>query len=318
MTNEILVSILCMTYNHENYIKDTLEGFINQKTDFKYEIIVNDDASSDKTPQILKNYENKYSHFFFPIYQVENQYSKGVDIVVDILLPKARGKYIAFCEGDDYWIDEYKLQKQVNALETNLEVDGCVHRVKVVSEKNGTDIRFCAPENMDTIIPTSKVISEGGGYIGTCSIMYRKEVASYRFAFEDVINFDYTYQIKMSLKGGVIYLNDCMGVYRINTIGSWSSIITKDSEKAKIHLNKVLNMLIQLDQDTGNKYDFAIKCAIGRAYMEYFLREGRVLAVLKKEYYQYFKLLNLRVRIGYYKSATIIKIKRILGRLGFI
>lgn len=121
-----LVSIICLTYNHEAYIKDALEGFVMQKTNFAFEIIVHDDASTDNTASIVKSYELKYPKLFANIYQTENQYSKGNGDVGRIVFGAARGKYIAMCEGDDYWIDPLKLKKQTDFLETNEEY-GLVH-----------------------------------------------------------------------------------------------------------------------------------------------------------------------------------------------
>jgi glycosyltransferase involved in cell wall biosynthesis len=115
-----LVTIICTSYNHENYIKECLDGFIMQQTNFSFEIIVHDDVSTDATIQIVKEYESKYPHLFNNIYQTENQFSKReVNIWGDIIIPKSKGKYIAICEGDDYWTDPYKLQKQVDFLEQN-------------------------------------------------------------------------------------------------------------------------------------------------------------------------------------------------------
>ena len=113
------VSILCDTFNHEKYIRETLEGFLKQRTEFPFEIIVHDDASTDNTPAIVKEYAEKYPQIIKCILQKENQYSKKVNFWSDITFPKAQGKYIALCEGDDYWIDELKLQKQVDFLENN-------------------------------------------------------------------------------------------------------------------------------------------------------------------------------------------------------
>ncbi|MDD2495369.1 MAG: glycosyltransferase, partial [Tissierellia bacterium] len=116
---EPLVSICCLTYNHELYIRDTIEGFLIQKTTFPIEVLIHDDASTDKTAEIIKEYELKYPNLIKPIYQLENQYSKGVSVSATYNFPRAKGKYIALCEGDDYWIDSLKLQKQVDFLEEN-------------------------------------------------------------------------------------------------------------------------------------------------------------------------------------------------------
>ena len=121
-----IVSICCITYNHENYIRDAIEGFLMQKTTFPIEIIIHDDASTDKTAEIVKSYAEKHPDLILPILQAENQYSKGIPIST-YAYPKARGKYIAFCEGDDYWTDPYKLQKQVDFLESNPDCSWCFH-----------------------------------------------------------------------------------------------------------------------------------------------------------------------------------------------
>lgn len=115
--NEILVSVSCITYNHALYIRQCLEGFVIQKTTFPFEILIHDDASTDGTADIIREYEKRYPHLFKPIYQIENQYSKGVRISATYNFSRAKGKYIAMCEGDDYWTDPLKLQKQVDFLE---------------------------------------------------------------------------------------------------------------------------------------------------------------------------------------------------------
>ncbi|TGY67494.1 glycosyltransferase [Phocaeicola sartorii] len=112
-----LVTIQCLTYNHEPYIRQCLEGFVMQQTDFCFEVIVHDDASTDGTANIIREYEQKYPDIIKPIYEKENQYSKHDDSLIRIINEHTRGKYIAFCEGDDYWIDSLKLQKQVDFLE---------------------------------------------------------------------------------------------------------------------------------------------------------------------------------------------------------
>lgn len=110
----IMVSIRCTVYNHEPYLRDCLEGFIMQKTNFRIEAIVHDDASTDGSATIIKEYAEKYPDIIKPIYEVENQYSKHNGSLERIMNEACKGKYIAFCEGDDYWIDPLKLQKQVD------------------------------------------------------------------------------------------------------------------------------------------------------------------------------------------------------------
>lgn len=121
MENDVMVSIVCTTYNHEKYIRQCLDGFIKQQVNFKYEILIHDDASTDKTAEIIREYEIKYPDLLKPIYQIENQYSKRIPVMATYNYPRVKGKYVAICEGDDYWIDPLKLQKQVDFLEKNPE-----------------------------------------------------------------------------------------------------------------------------------------------------------------------------------------------------
>lgn len=121
-----LVTISCITYNHKDYIKEAIEGFLAQETTFKIELLIHDDASTDGTGEIVKVYANKYPDIIFPIIQSSNQFSKDLKIRNTFHYPIAKGKYIALCEGDDYWTDPLKLQKQVEFLEGNEEY-GLVH-----------------------------------------------------------------------------------------------------------------------------------------------------------------------------------------------
>ena len=117
MDTKPLVSICCATYNHEPFIRDAIEGFLMQEVNFPIEILINDDASTDRTPDILREYEEKHPDLIKVVYQEENQYSKGIKPLPQLLLPLAKGKYIAVCEGDDYWNCRHKLAKQIGFLE---------------------------------------------------------------------------------------------------------------------------------------------------------------------------------------------------------
>ena len=119
MQRKPLVTIFCLTYNHAPFIRKAFEGFLMQKTTFSFEIIVHDDASTDGTQEIIREYVQKYPTLFVPILQKENQYSQRINAFDKYVRPKVRGKYIAFCEGDDYWISSDKLQKQIDYMEAH-------------------------------------------------------------------------------------------------------------------------------------------------------------------------------------------------------
>ena len=128
MKQKPLVTVSCIAYNHEKYIARALDSFLKQKTDFPFEIVIHDDASTDRTAEIIREYAEKYPDIIRPMYQTENQYSKGISNISGAFnFPRAEGKYIAMCEGDDYWIDDTKLQRQADYMEAHPECTMCFH-----------------------------------------------------------------------------------------------------------------------------------------------------------------------------------------------
>lgn len=139
MSETPLVSICCLAFNHEPFIRQCLDGFLMQETTFGIEILIHDDASTDNTADIIRAYADKYPDIIFPIYETENKYSHGFKGKMDIVFnySRARGKYIASCEGDDYWTDPHKLQKQVDFMESHPEYSVCFHRCQHLNTYNG-------------------------------------------------------------------------------------------------------------------------------------------------------------------------------------
>jgi glycosyltransferase involved in cell wall biosynthesis len=137
-TESLSVSILCLTYNHEQYIKQAIEGFLSQKTSFQFEIIIHDDASTDNTAGIIREYAKQYPKVIRPILQHDNLYCReGFIGIMRTLLDLASGKYIAICEGDDYWHDPLKLQKQVDAIEADKNISLVTSDVDILHQKTG-------------------------------------------------------------------------------------------------------------------------------------------------------------------------------------
>src|SRR5690554_6640453 len=160
-----LVSICCATFNQASFISQAIESFLSQKTSFKFEIIIHDDASTDGTASIVKKYEQEHPNLIKAIYQKKNQYSQGIKPWPNFVFPIARGKYIALCEGDDYWTDPFKLQKQVDFLEANMDVSlTCTLKAVLrdgVITKHGAQqsISYANTKNVltDFIAPTQKI-----------------------------------------------------------------------------------------------------------------------------------------------------------------
>lgn len=252
--DNILVSIICNTYNHEAYIRDALDSFLIQKTNFQFEILIHDDASTDKTADIIKEYEKKYPEIVKPIYQKENQYSQGIECMVVWQYPRVSGKYIAICEGDDYWTDPFKLQKQVDVLEENTNIDICAHTADIINCSTKKRIRKIAPLHKNSIIPVERVIAGGGGFVATNSLMYRASLIKGMPEFVRRYHYDYAIQIYGSLRGGMLYLKDDMSAYRYMVPGSWSARTKKDSVKKEYYDRKFNDLYELIDKETGGRY----------------------------------------------------------------
>jgi glycosyltransferase involved in cell wall biosynthesis len=226
-----LVSISCITYNHENFIRDAIEGFLMQKTTFPVEILIHDDASTDKTASIIREYEEKYPHLIKPIYQTENQYSKRDGSIGRIQRGRARGKYYATCEGDDYWTDSLKLQKQVDFLEENPEYVLTCHRYNKLDFENNkwysddqNNLFQNNNEGISFVYPFKIWITK------TLTMVYRKSALSnmshYKGKMRDNV---IVYFIMKSGKG--YCFNDIMGVYRLHNGG----VVSKQGTSRKIY-----------------------------------------------------------------------------------
>jgi|ERR1051325_1444026 glycosyltransferase involved in cell wall biosynthesis len=228
VNKEVVVSICCVTYNHESFIGTCLDGFINQVTDFDFEILIHDDASSDKTQSIIKRYEEKYPGKIRSVYQSENQWLKnGRNPLIEILFPMAQGKYIALCEGDDYWTDPYKLQKQIDILNANPDCAACHHWQKIaVKNESGIYEEKEAPKNgrgyFEQRISTVKDIFENKVRIKTRTVVFKnifKEGFNLPDWFYKLIYADVPLSFILGKFGKFIFLDEEMAVYRITNTG---------------------------------------------------------------------------------------------------
>ena len=263
------VSVVCLAYNHAPYIRDALEGFVSQQTSFPFEVLVHDDASTDGTADIIREYAARYPSVIRPVFQEKNRYSEGVAIAREYLFPLIRGRYVALCEGDDYWTDPRKLQKQVDALEAHPEVDICAHLAQ--KRKNGKPDGYEGPGRRGRIYPASRVIWGGGGFVATCSLLCRREVYLADTPMRRLLFYDYTLQIQGSLRGGMLYLPDCMAVYRRGVPGSWSS--WHEGPDKTSHHPAFKRMLAALDTYTQGRWHRVIRLRIFRYDAHDFLRK---------------------------------------------
>lgn len=239
--NKPKVSVCCWTYNHEKFIRDALDGFVMQKTDFPFEVIIHDDASTDKTADIIREYEAKYPNLFRTIYQTENQYCKA-NFIESVVFPMVKGEYVAICEGDDYWTDDNKLQKQVDFLDANPEFSVCFHSINVVHDDGTPNHYFPKPNdrfNRDVLTVYNLLC---WNFIQTNSVMYRwrfnENLSPLNFDSYKIMPLDWYIHLLHAQVGKIKYLDDPMGVYRRHGNSVWS--VNLEEVYLKFGINKLL------------------------------------------------------------------------------
>ena len=309
-SKEVMVSICCLVYNHEKYLRECLDGFVNQVTNFKFEVLIHDDASTDNSVAIIKEYEDKYPDIIKPIYQEENQYSKGIKISLTYQYPRAKGKYIAICEGDDCWCDNKKLQRQVDFLESHDDFSMCFHATKVINCKTNEEHVQSSYEKK-CVASTRDIIVEGGAFIPTASIVFRKKYISQipkYFLKADVG--DYPLQLHLASKGKVFFFNDVMSIYRFEREGSWMTEYRKQSDKKKIqHFKIETEWLEDFNKETSYQYTKAVaKRILSHQYQLY-----REEEINKKMVYLYAKRVSRKQCVKSFIRVWLIDFMRVVN-----
>lgn len=277
MAGECKVSICCLAFNHEKYIRQALDSMISQKTNFKYEIIVLDDASTDGTQQIIRDYHKRFPELVKCVLQTENQYSKGVAIVNEIFYSIAKGKYIAYCEGDDYWTNENKLQEQADFLDEHPNYVACSHECWEVNE-NGqkiTDYYFngCYKRHYNLKLHCNWQILSGQ----TATLMHRKEAfeipdpAAMKALGKLKITGDVKKTAILVQHGPMYHTGKVMSHHRrvYNVGDSWSATTAKDNLRIFYFdaLDELANYLKRYFKKNISYEGFKIKMTITSLYL---------------------------------------------------
>lgn len=254
--DKIKVSILCITYNQVEYIEDAIESFLSQKTTFEYEILIHDDASTDGTSDIVRRYQDMYPDRIRAVLQKENQYSKGIPISSTFLWPMVRGKYIAVCEGDDFWTDENKLQKQFDYMEAHDDCAMCIHNGWNIS-KDKKVVFYSKPLFLSPCkLGMEDAIKGLGIKVVTNSYFYRSEIIR-----KPEPNFkrvaptgDYVRVIINALYGYIYYMPDTMSAHRALAKNSLTEAWNKNPQRWYDYIEKQLRFLDCLDEELGYVY----------------------------------------------------------------
>jgi len=233
-----LVSICCTTFNHENYIEEAIVGFLIQETDFPFEIIIRDDCSTDDTALIIEKYADLYQNILKPIYEFENQYSKGVK-PMSVVYEHAQGDFFAVCEGDDYWTCHNKLSRQIKFLQENVKYSFCWTRFKTLDAISGVEAidrneKYFTERAKEGIEFGLDHFCRWGWHIGMQTLVYRK--GAYNKQLSKNTYYKDTFMISGFLNKGVGYcLSDFCAIYRIHEGGVYSGV--SDWDRAVLGAN---------------------------------------------------------------------------------
>jgi glycosyltransferase involved in cell wall biosynthesis len=255
------VSVLMITYDHERYIAQAVESAVMQKTDFDYEVVIGEDCSTDSTRQILLEYQKRYPDKIRLLLQEKNL-GQGGKKNFEATLQNCRGQYIALLEGDDYWTSAYKLQQQVNMLDSHSDLAMSFHPVAQVDEA-GTPLNVLSDSRDQKEIVTIEDLVTGD-YLPTCSLVFRaglvKTLPDWYFALNEG---DWTLEILLAQHGTAGRVNDVMAAYRIHPGGLWNSLTTSQRER------QVLKDFSTVNAHLRFRYDREIKETVARLLCYY-------------------------------------------------
>lgn len=284
--DSVKVSACIVTYNQAAYIRDCLEGVINQEVDFGYEIVIGDDCSSDGTSEICEEYAANY-----PTLVRYHRREKNLGMHGNWLqtLMECKGEYIAICEGDDYWTESIKLQKQVKFLESNPDYSICFHNVYVTyNERNVYDHLF--HEKHIPITTTIETILRGN-YINTCSVIYRNQNKAYPdYIYKSPVG-DWVLHVHFAQLGKIYYMNQPMATYRIHSGGiyqhhyDWSVERFKENKRGFIFIRE--QMLKQFSY--SKKLTKIIRERINYNYMELVILALKTRPIKRMEVFNYLR-----------------------------
>jgi glycosyltransferase involved in cell wall biosynthesis len=316
------VSIICTTFNHEKYISTALDGFLSQRTNFPFEIIVHDDASADGTRSIVAAYAKRYPRLVKPIFQTENQYSKGGFKPAFFAMKLATGSFFAICEGDDYWIDRNKLQMQIDALETHPGQDFCCHSAL----RSFNELCQSEPDwsyGQRTIFTVRDILRcPTGTFAPTSSYILRKSILDQipDWFYEKAPVGDFFMEMYGARRGGALYINRPMSVYRAFTESSWHVTTYGNQQRFNKHVRGMMEALTLMEPDFGGEADsFRWKRAwLTTFYAQNYLLTGNHQAFSKAiersvESYRYISTKQwvfFRLRKAPYMARAILLLKR--------
>ncbi|GAB3931618.1 hypothetical protein GCM10028804_44300 [Larkinella terrae] len=255
------VSVCIITYNQEKFIRAAIESVVSQKTDFPFEILIGDDLSKDNTRAIITEYAERYPDLIRPVLHPQNLGQNGLFNTLETYR-LAKGEYIAAMDGDDYWTDPLKLQKQIDFLDAHPDFSTCFHNALITFE-DGSPSKILNPPDQKPICTVEDLIGEKEiWFMATSSVVFRNVIKEYPEWFKKSVSGDIPRYVLLAKYGKIGYLPDVMSVYRKNSNGTSFT----DYEDDVRFLRNRIEMYEGINQELNYKFDAALKKNIAQYY----------------------------------------------------
>ena len=304
------VTVCVITYNQESYIEEALESILMQETNFNVHLLIHDDCSTDRTPDIIRRYQKQYPDQIEAILQKENQFSQGVRIQGEILAPRVKTAFAALNEGDDFWLDPHKLQIQYDYMMANPDCAACCHaatQVSSVGKNTGFDMRIeFEPEDEDRDLEMPFLIDKGSK-APTNSYFYRAELGKEGFPefYNGCAVGDYPMILYFASQGKVHFMNRIMSAYRHNAKGSWTRSWVIDPAVYVRTNESISQMLKKFDKYTEGRYHNEIKIKLNIYKFENLLTKRDLKGLKEEPYASLYKALPLKRRVRFQLSSRL-------------
>jgi glycosyltransferase involved in cell wall biosynthesis len=258
MNHPYLLSVRLMVFNHESYIREAMEGILKQKTTFPIEVVIGDDFSTDNSLAIIREYKNTtYIHFKILERKIGDDYWQNRQKIGRLhnfynIIENCTGKYIALLDGDDFWTDPFKLQKQVDFLENNDDFSICFHNMKIANESDPSTLEFTNTNNQESVSSILNLAAKGN-FIYTASAVFRKSTAAFPEWLIHLPIGDYPLHLYNAQFGKIKYMDQVMGVYRVHDSGAWGVF-----SKEKLY-DRWIPMLAKLEDKFSDEVNRALR-----------------------------------------------------------
>lgn len=294
-----MVSICCITYNQEAYIRDALDGFIKQKTNFQWELLIHDDASTDRTAEIIREYAKRYPDRIFPILQTENQYCRDSRTSVERLISREREENILRCVRA---MTIGRMRRNSSARSTSWrytrECSLCLHSARIEVQGKAITEHMMRPYRRSRKIRPEEIIDKTSGY-PTASLMFRKSMVEHLPDF--YVNApiaDIPLQLMSANRGWAYYMDRCMCVYRLGGSASWTTLMKQGNyeEKQRNYARAMEEMYRGFDRESGERFHQTVERASARIRFLTWVNTRKYEKVFDRKYRRFYRELNLRTR----------------------